>query len=113
MDNKKLLIEHAEGAEFIPLADIIYCQAKDNWTIIALKEHSFCQVCQTLKSIEERINSDHFTRVHRSYLVNLQQIDKIQGCYEELKMTESHTVPVSRRRKKELKQALKTTMKLM
>jgi len=113
MDNKKLLIELPKGAEFIPLADIIYCRANNNWTIIALKGHSFCQVCQTLKTIEERINSDNFMRVHRSYLVNLQQIDKIQGCYEELKMTESHTVSVSRRRKKELKQALKTTMKLI
>lgn len=113
MANKKILIEHTKGAEFISVADILYCRANDNWTIVALKGQSFQQVCQTLKSIEERINSDHFTRVHRSYLVNLQQIDKIQGCYEELKMTESHTVPVSRRRKKELKQALKTTMKLM
>jgi len=113
MDNKKLLIELPKGAEFIPLADIIYCRANNNWTIIALKGQIFLQVCQTLKTIEDRINSQHFLRVHRSYLVNLHQIDKIQGAYERVVMTERHIFPVSRRRKKELKQALKTTMKLI
>ncbi|MGM0582861.1 MAG: LytTR family transcriptional regulator DNA-binding domain-containing protein [Bacteroidota bacterium] len=60
MSTQELLIEHPKGAEFIPLADIIYCQAKDNWTIIALKGHSFFQVSQTLKIMEERINKKHF-----------------------------------------------------
>ena len=113
MTNKNLLIEHPEGTEFIPLTDIVYCRAEKNWTIIALKGQSFFQVCQTLKTIEKRINSDDFLRVHRSYLVNLHHIEKIQGCYEQLEMTEGHSVPVSRRRKKELKQALRKVMKLV
>ena len=113
MDNKKLLIELPKGAEFIPLADIIYCRANNNWTIIALKGQIFLQVCQTLKTIEERINSDNFLRVHRSYLVNLHHIEKIQGCCEQLEMIEGHSVPVSRRRKKELKQTLRNVMKLV
>jgi two-component system LytT family response regulator len=113
MANKKILIEHTKGAEFISVTDILYCRANDNWTIVALKGQSFKQVCQTLKIIERRISSGYFMRVHRSYLVNLHQIEKIQGCYDELKMTEGHTVPVSRRKKKEVKQALRVIMKLV
>ena len=74
---------------------------------------TFFQVCQTLKAIEERINSDNFLRVHRSYLVNIHHIEKIQGCYEQLEMIKGHSVPVSRRKKKELKQALRKVMKLV
>ena len=62
---------------------------------------------------EERINSDNFLRAHRSYLVNLHHIEKIQGCCEQLEMIEGHSVPVSRRRKKELKQTLRNVMKLV
>ena len=113
MDTKNLFIEPCKGAEFISLADIIYCRAEKNWTIIALKGQIFFQVCQTLKTIEERINSDNFLRVHRSYLVNLHHIEKVQGSYEQLKMTEGHSIPVSRRKKKELKQALRKVMKLV
>ena len=113
MTNKNLLIEHPEGTEFIPLTDIVYCRAEKNWTIIALKGQTFFQVCQTLKTIEKRINSDNFLRVHRSYLVNIHHIEKIQGCYEQLEMIEGHSVPVSRRRKKELKQALKIAINLV
>jgi len=113
MTNKRLFIEHPKGSEFIPLTDIIYCRAEKNWTIIALKDQTFVQICQTLKSIEERINSDYFLRVHRSYLLNLHHIEKIQGCYERLEMTEGHSLPVSRRRKNELKQALRKVMKLV
>ncbi|MGM0582860.1 MAG: LytR/AlgR family response regulator transcription factor [Bacteroidota bacterium] len=112
MNADKLLVEHSRGAEFVPLADIIYCRAKDNWTTIALKGQTFFQVSQTLKTMEERINNKHFLRVHRSYLVNLPQIEKIHGAYNHLEMTDGQTIPVSRRRKNELKKALKIVMKL-
>ncbi|MFW6047450.1 MAG: LytR/AlgR family response regulator transcription factor [Candidatus Woesearchaeota archaeon] len=112
MTNKRLFIEHPKSSEFISLTDIIYCRAEKNWTIIVLKGQVFFDICQALKTIEERINSDYFMRVHRSYLVNLHHIEKIQGCYERLEMTEGLSVTISRRRKKELKQALRKVMRL-
>ena len=113
MNTQKLLVEYSKGAEFITLADIIYCRASDNWTTIVIKGQSFYHVCQTLKTIEKGINRKHFLRVHRSYLVNLYQIEKILGSYEKLKMTESHTIPVSRRKRKQLKHTLKTILNLV
>lgn len=56
---------------------ILYAEACDSYTIIYTTTGKH-MVSQTLKAIEEKFIKHNFYRVHRTYLVNLKLIDKIQ-----------------------------------
>ncbi|MDX2171779.1 MAG: response regulator [Bacteroidota bacterium] len=55
---------------------ILYAEACDSYTIIYTSIGKY-MVSQTLKVIEEKFSKHNFYRVHRTYLVNLKQIEKI------------------------------------
>ena len=48
------------------------------------------------KKVEEKLTSFNFCRVHRSYLINLQHIDKI---FQDDVYLKEHRVPISRKYK--------------
>ena len=56
--------------------DIIYVEAFDNYSKVYLKEKHHI-ISHTLKSIEQKLSSHPFVRIHRSYLINFHQIDSI------------------------------------
>jgi len=65
----KITIPVQNGFEVLTVADILYCQADDNYTHIYLKE-SKKLVSKTLKYFEDILSESGFARVHKSYLVN-------------------------------------------
>ena len=52
-----------------------------------------------MKKVEEKLASQNFCRIHRSYIVNLNQIDKIE---ENIVVIKNKTFPISRSNKKDL-----------
>ncbi|MFY0607792.1 MAG: response regulator [Cyclobacteriaceae bacterium] len=72
--------------------EIIYAEAFDNYTYLFTKTDKYI-ISHTLKSVEEKLSPLGFTRVHRSYLINFQQIDSIS---ENNVFLGSHQVPVSK-----------------
>jgi two-component system, LytTR family, response regulator len=68
-----------------------------------LKNKRKIVVSSTLKEIEEILEDHHFIRVHRSYLVNLNEIEKyLKGEGGYLVMSDGSTVDVSRNKKEVL-----------
>ena len=66
-------------------------------------------VCRNLKEIEELLEEHSFARVHRCYLVNLNEVEKfVRGDGGYLIMSDSSTIDVSRNRKEELLKKLLT-----
>jgi DNA-binding LytR/AlgR family response regulator len=57
--------------------EILYVEALDNYCAIYTKEKRYV-LSQTLKSVEEKMIHHNFLRSHRSYLVNIDKIEKIQ-----------------------------------
>lgn len=55
-----------------------------------------------LSAIENKLLEQHFMRTHRSYLVNMKHIRRIQK--NDLVLSNGNLVPISRRKEKELKQ---------
>lgn len=70
----KITIPVQDGFEVIPADEILYCQADDNYTQIYLKEGKKKLVSKTLKYFQEALVDFGFARVHKSYLVNLNEI---------------------------------------
>jgi len=56
--------------------DILYAEAQSNYTLIKTKNQKYL-MSQTLKVLEEKLDSYGFMRVHRSYVVNLKKINQI------------------------------------
>jgi two-component system, LytTR family, response regulator len=99
----KIAMPTMEGLQMIQVASIISCEANSNYTILHLTEKKKKIVSLTLKEIEELLEDHSFARVHRCYLVNLNEVEKYmkgEGGY--LVMTNGSTVDVSRTKKEAL-----------
>src|SRR5688572_7921230 len=97
----RVAVPTSEGYELIPAEEVIYCEANDNYTHLFLKNKKKIIACRTLKDVEEQLTDfASFIRVHHSYLVNLNEVNKyIRGEGGYLVMSDGATVNVSRSRK--------------
>jgi len=97
----KIAVPIAEGFELVKAEDIITCEADNNYTYLHLKNKKKITACRTLKEVEEQLESfSSFIRVHHSYIVNLNEVNKyIRGDGGYLTMSDGTMVDVSRSRK--------------
>lgn len=104
----KLALPVEDGIRFIKIEDIYYCEADSMYTNFYLKGNEKILISKPLKYFTELLeNKDLFYKTHRSYLVNLQYLQKIvkkEGTYLELE--DSHRVPVSKEKKEDLFQLI-------
>jgi two-component system LytT family response regulator len=103
----KIALPTMEGLQMIPVQSIISCEANDNYTTLVLKGNRKLVVSCTLKVIEEMLEEHSFIRVHRSFLVNLDEIEKYvkaDGGY--VVMSDGSNIFISRNKKEELLQKL-------
>ncbi len=99
----KIAMPTMEGLQMIPVDSIISCESDSNYTILYLKDKQKVIVSRTLKDIEDLLEEHSFSRVHHSYMVNLNEIQKyIKGEGGYLLMSDGSTVDVSRSKKETL-----------
>ncbi len=72
----KITIPQQNGFEVIETSSILYCKADDNYTEIYLNTNKKKLVSKTLKYFEEALQNNSFARVHKSYLVNVNEVVK-------------------------------------
>lgn len=70
----KITIPVQDGFEVLEAASILYCQADDNYTQIFLATGGKKLVSKTLKYFEDALTDFGFARVHKSYLVNINEV---------------------------------------
>lgn len=73
--NGKITIPQQDGFEVLNVSEIVYCKADDNYTEIYVND-SRIVVSKTLKYFEEALSQYPFARVHKSYLVNVNEVVK-------------------------------------
>ena len=69
----KITIPTQEGFEVLPIKDIIYCSADDNYTHIYL-ENDTKLVSKTLKHFDDMLSDKGFARIHKSHLINVSHV---------------------------------------
>lgn len=101
--NGKITIPLQDGFEVINTADILYCKADDNYTEIFLNTNKKKLVSKTLKYFEDALNDTSFARVHKSYLVNVNEIVKyVKGKGGSVILSNGKEIMVSSAKKAEL-----------
>ncbi len=73
----KLLVKGKESMSFIDIKDIILIQRENSSTVIYTKQDSFT-TSASLTDIETKLEPEQFMRSHKSYLINVSQIKKIE-----------------------------------
>jgi two-component system, LytTR family, response regulator len=100
---KRLALPTLEGYHMASIQDILYVEADDNYTIFNFRNKQKLVVTQTLKDVEETLEDHAFLRVHRCFLVNLNEVEKYckgEGGY--VVLSDGTTIDVSRTRKESL-----------
>ncbi|PGL69355.1 LytTR family transcriptional regulator DNA-binding domain-containing protein [Bacillus sp. AFS055030] len=102
----KLAISVDDRILLITFEEIIYIFSQEGKTIVVTDKMTY-RINEPLINLERKLQNTPFTRVHRSYIVNLDQIIEIQPWFNStynLIMNDGEKVPVSRTYTKELKQ---------
>lgn len=100
---RKIMLPTLEGFELVTISEIIYCKAQDNFTEFHLKDGNKLLICKTLKYFEEILANYHFLRIHRSHMVNLNDVVKYtKGKGGFITLSNSDELEVSSTKKKEL-----------
>ena len=106
-EHHRLAIPSMEGLQFIAMDDIIYLEAQSNYTIIFLKDSVKLTVSKTLKDFEELLPEPVFIRIHHSYIINRNAVEKyIKGVGGQVVMKNGIILDVARRKKEEFMKAM-------
>lgn len=97
----KLTLPQQDGFQILNVSEILYCKADDNYTEIYLLNKKIL-VSKTLKYFEDALTEFPFARVHKSYLVNVNEVVKYRkGKGGSVVMSNGKEVMVSASKKKD------------
>lgn len=92
-----------DGIEFIPVEDIVYCAADNNYTFIHQASKAPTLLSRTLKDVESMLVHHPFVRIHQSYIIHLRHLRKyVRGQGGTVILSNHAELPVSRSRKEVL-----------
>jgi len=77
---KDFFIKDGSSLIKIKVDELLFVQADDNYTrfFTTTDEHL---ISLTLKKVSEKLSTNPFVRIHRSYIININFIDRIQDGY--------------------------------
>ncbi len=104
----KICVPTPNGMELIPAADIYYCEASREYTILHTAKYGSITSSYNIGEFESMLEDLGFFRIHNSYIINHDQVLRyIKGEGGTVIMSNNNELPVSRRRKAEFLEWLK------
>ena len=101
----RIFVRHKDKMTKIMLEDILFMEAERNYSRIFTSKKEYL-LSVTLKTIEEKLaGSQVFMRIHRSYLINIRQVDEVA---ESQVLIGNKTIPMGNGMKEILMQRIKT-----
>jgi two-component system LytT family response regulator len=104
----RIALPAGRGMDFVNVEDILYCSAESNYTHVCMQSGKKYTLAKTLKEIEQLLDQKHFFRIHQTYLVNMQHVQRYvrdDGGY--VIMQDKSKIPIAKRRKEEFMSLLK------
>lgn len=75
--SNRLVVRVKNEIKIVPVAEVMYFESQDDYIAIHTDSGNFLKK-MTMKSLEESLSPDQFARIHRSYMLNLNQITRIE-----------------------------------
>lgn len=97
MNKKNEQLVHIGGRTSVPVYEIQYLKAIENYSIVYLNDDQQILVATTLKILQERLPNESFMRVRRGVLVNCNFIERIENYTVVLRNKLSFQIPRRKR----------------
>ena len=95
---ERIVIKDGTRVHIIPVAKLDYVEAQDDY--VSLHSGGKCYLKQqTISSLEAALDASRFIRIHRSYIVNLERVVKMEPYTKESRvavLADGKQLPVSR-----------------
>ena len=95
--SKRIVVRVKNEIKIIQTQEVAFFEAEDDYISIHTQEGKFLKK-MTMKQLEESLDPDKFARVHRSFLVNLQEVSGLEPYEKEsylLRLRSGQKIPVS------------------
>ncbi len=81
-ERNRIVVKEGSNIRIIPVHEIHYIEAYDDYVKIFTQKEMFLKK-KTMSFYENSLDASQFVRVHRSYILNLQQLTKIEPLEKE------------------------------
>lgn len=79
---KRIVVKKNHQIKLIHVEDVFYLEAQDDYVMIYTKDARYIKQA-TMKYFESGLNSDKFVRIHRSYIVNIDEMKQLEPYEKE------------------------------
>jgi two-component system LytT family response regulator len=76
-ERNRIVVKEGSNIKIVPVHDILYIEAYDDYVKIFTTKEMFLKK-KTMSFYEQSLNPSQFVRVHRSYIIALSQLTKIE-----------------------------------
>jgi two-component system LytT family response regulator len=105
---ERIVVKDGTKVHIIPIVKLDYVEAQDDYIALRSEKKNYLKQ-QTISSIETQLDPKKFVRIHRSYIVNLERIARIEPYTKDSRvavLTDGTQLPVSRSGHAKLKEML-------
>ncbi|HVP45230.1 MAG TPA: protein kinase [Bryobacteraceae bacterium] len=105
---ERIVVKDGARVHVIPVSQLDFAEAQDDYVSLRSEKKNYLKQ-QTISSLEASLDPARFVRVHRSYIVNLERIAKIEPYTKDARLavlTDGSQIPVSRAGYARLKELL-------
>ncbi len=74
---ERIVVKDGTRVQIIPVTKLDYAEAQDDYVSLASQGKKYLKQ-QTISSLEESLDPKDFLRIHRSYLVNLERVARLE-----------------------------------
>jgi two-component system LytT family response regulator len=76
-DKNRIVVKNGSDIRIVPVQDILYIEAYDDYVKLFTKDTYYLKK-KTMSYYEQVLDQNKFFRTHRSYIINLQELTKIE-----------------------------------
>ncbi|MFN8117446.1 MAG: LytTR family DNA-binding domain-containing protein [Bacteroidia bacterium] len=107
-ERNRIVVKNGSDIRIVPMADVMYIEAYDDYVKIFTKDTYYLKK-KTMNYYEQVLDSSQFFRTHRSFIINLQELTKIEPLEKNtyvVLLKNGKRIPLSRTGYSKLKETL-------
>ncbi len=107
-EHLRIVVKEKGAIKIIPTSEVYYLEAYDDYVKVHTKEKYHLKK-KTMSYYEKSLDSKDFIRIHRSYIININQLTRIESFEKNsyrATLTNGASIPISRSSYGELKKVL-------